>query len=117
VTGLSGSCHCGAVRITVPRLPDYVNSCNCSVCAKLGWRCFYFGMRDVEVTGGALDSYVREDLDPICLRVLRCARCGCPTHWEPLEPEPEARMGINANLFDADVIGAVELRHIDGRSW
>ena len=32
-----GSCHCGAVRLTVPHAPSWVGSCNCFLCVKLAW--------------------------------------------------------------------------------
>ena len=32
-----GSCHCGAVTIRVPHPPEWVGSCNCSLCSKTGW--------------------------------------------------------------------------------
>jgi hypothetical protein len=31
-----GSCHCGGVRITVPQAPEWVGSCNRSLCRKTG---------------------------------------------------------------------------------
>ena len=29
-----GSCHCGAVRLTIPSTPDVATKCNCSLCTK-----------------------------------------------------------------------------------
>ena len=34
VSALVGTCHCGRVRITVPRKPDQVTHCNCSLCTQ-----------------------------------------------------------------------------------
>lgn len=116
MTAFGGSCHCGAVRIALPRRPDYVNRCNCSICSKLGWQCVYFGSHEIEITG-AVDSYTRSDLSEPMLSVFRCAVCGCPTHWEPLDDPPHARMGINARLLDEGVLDGVEIRDVDGRSW
>ncbi len=30
-----GSCHCGAVRLTLPALPDKATKCNCSICRRI----------------------------------------------------------------------------------
>ena len=48
---VKGSCHCGAVAIEVPQLPGWVNSCNCSICAKLAWLVAYYPDRDVRISG------------------------------------------------------------------
>jgi hypothetical protein len=34
---VSGSCHCGAVTLSVPHAPLWVGNCNCSLCSKTGW--------------------------------------------------------------------------------
>ena len=36
------ACHCGAVRLTVPRAPVEVTECNCSICRRLGARWAYY---------------------------------------------------------------------------
>ena len=33
---LTGSCHCGTVKIQVPRKPRSLTSCNCSICRRHG---------------------------------------------------------------------------------
>ena len=110
------ACHCGQATIRLPRRPDYVNQCNCSLCAKTGFRGIYFASEEIEITG-TFDSYVRTDLDESYLTQLRCATCGVPTHWEPLTPPPHARMGVNARLLDPALLAGVEVREIDGASW
>jgi len=114
--GLTGHCHCGAVTIRIPRKPDYVNQCNCSLCTRTGFRGIYFGSEELHIDG-PLHEYIRSDMSEPMLKQLRCAHCGTPTHWEPLTPPPHERMGVNANLFDASVLEGVELKAVDGRSW
>jgi hypothetical protein len=39
VNGLSamiGTCPCGGVTVTLPRKPEYLNSCDCTLCFRLG---------------------------------------------------------------------------------
>ena len=113
---LTARCHCGGVTIRLPRKPDYVNECNCSLCAMTGWRGIYFASDEL-VIDGALDSYVRTDIAQPFLRVLRCANCGIATHWEPLAEPPHERMGVNARLADPALLDGVEVRQVDGASW
>ena len=71
-------CHCGDVTLTLPHAPDEILQCNCSICAKSGFRGVYY--REGEVTvSGALDAYVRSDMDDPCMTMWRCRRCGILT--------------------------------------
>lgn len=113
---LVGRCHCGACTIHLPRAPEYVGQCNCSLCRTSGFRGVYFSSEELEITG-EFDSYVRTDLDEAFLRNSRCRQCGTPTHWEPLTEPPHERMGVNANLFAPAALEGVPVREIDGASW
>lgn len=113
---LVAACHCGRATIRLARSPDYVSECNCSLCAKTGFRGIYYASNELEIAG-AFDEYVREDIDEPCLKTLRCRTCGIATHWEPLTPPPHARMGVNARLLDPASLAGVEVRQIDGASW
>ena len=113
---LTGRCHCGAVTIRIPRKPDSITQCNCSLCAATGFRGIYFGSDELRIDG-PLDEYVRADMSEPMLRQLRCAHCGTATHWEPLTPPPHERMGVNANLFGKKVLAGADLKAVDGRSW
>lgn len=115
-TALEGSCHCGACRIRLPRVPEYVVQCNCSLCRTTGFRGVYFGSEELDISGD-FDGYVRSDLDEVFLRTMRCKNCGTATHWEPLSEPPHERMGVNANLFEPALLKGVEVRDIDGASW
>lgn len=113
---LVAACHCGRATIRLPRRPDYVSHCNCSLCSKTGFQGIYFGSDELEIAG-EFASYVRSDIEEPCLTQWRCANCGCPTHWTPLSEPPHERMGVNARLVDPAVLEGVEVREVDGRSW
>jgi len=50
------------------------------------------------------------------LKFVRCRSCGCVTHWEPVDPTPDSKMGVNARNFDPDALGTVRIRLLDGAS-
>jgi hypothetical protein len=115
--GLEGSCHCGAVRIVIPRRPRSLTSCNCSICRRTGGLWAYYQTREVRIQHepGATAHYAWGERS---LRLVRCARCGCVTHWEPTRRTPASRMGVNVRNFDPEVLGKVRIRHFDGaRTW
>src|SRR3546814_8142170 len=89
-----GSCHCGAVRLTLPAAPDKATSCNCSLCRRSGgiWAYYEFGTVSVQGHPGNTEDYIWGDRT---LRNVRCKTCGIVTHWEPLEPRPGARQGVD----------------------
>ena len=113
---ITGTCHCGAARITLPRKPDQVTQCNCSLCTKTGFRGVYFSSEEL-VIDGEFDSYVRSDLKQPFLANYRCKTCGILTHWTPLTEPPHERVGVNARLIDESELEGVPVKLVDGRSW
>ena len=45
------ACHCGQARITLPRAPEQVTQCNCSLCTKTGFRGVYFASDELVIEG------------------------------------------------------------------
>ena len=47
---ISGTCHCGAVRVEIPRKPQSVTNCNCSICRRFPAenRCGYYDFLQFE---------------------------------------------------------------------
>lgn len=117
MTALVGSCHCGAVRLTLPSAPDKATRCNCSMCRRIGAVYAYFEFGTVRIEGHPenTEAYIWGDRT---LRTVRCSQCGCATHWEPLEDEPGARMGVNLNNFPPGILDTVHIRRFDGaETW
>jgi hypothetical protein len=110
---LEGSCHCGAVRITIPRKPRRITSCTCSICRRYGALWAYYGSGAVRVRAarGATESYAWGDHS---IRFVRCAKCGCVTHWRPVARVANARMGVNTRLFDPAAMAGARVRRFDG---
>lgn len=109
---LTATCHCGAVRIEIPRRPRRLTNCNCSICRRYGTLWAYYPATAVRVTGPT-SHYAWGDRR---LRFVRCADCGCITHWERIVPTASARVGVNARNFDPGVLGPVRIRLLDGAS-
>jgi hypothetical protein len=109
---LTGSCHCGAVRIQIPRKPRTLTSCNCSICRRHAGLWAYYDKRQVKIAcrKGALHRYVWGDK---YLALCRCAACGCVTHWQPID-RTRNRMGVNLRNFDPVVVGSIRVRRLDG---
>jgi hypothetical protein len=110
---LKASCHCGAVSIAIPRIPESLTDCNCSLCRRYATLWAYFKQSEVEVTA-APDAMTAYSRGAKTIEFLRCARCGCVTHWAPIVPERGERMGVNARLFEPRQFGSVRIRHLDG---
>jgi hypothetical protein len=112
---LAATCHCGAVRIEIARRPRSLTNCNCSICRRYGALWAYFRQADVRVVCGpdATAGYVwgRQ-----ALRFVRCAGCGCLTHWERVVPVEGGRVGVNARNFDPEALGPVRIRLLDAAS-
>lgn len=104
------SCHCGAVRISIARAPGTVTECTCSICRRYGVLWAYFAPDEVQVEG-ATHEY---RWGPATLAFVRCAQCGCVTHWRPLEGRGTQRMGVNVRNFSFEQIGPVRVRFLDG---
>jgi hypothetical protein len=114
---LLGSCHCGAVRITLPSRPDKATDCNCSICRRVAglWAFYEFGTVDIEGHPANTDAYIWGDRT---LRTVRCKTCGGVTHWEPLDPKPGDRHGVNLRNFSPEIQGSVQIRRFDGaNTW
>jgi len=112
---LTATCHCGAVRVTVPRKPRTVTDCNCSICRRYGvlWAYYKASTVRVEAAPKATRGY---SWGRKVLRFVRCATCGCVMCWERVSPEPERKMGVNARNFEPKALRSVRVRRFDGAS-
>ncbi|MFZ6847869.1 GFA family protein [Undibacterium sp. RuRC25W] len=111
--GLEGSCHCGAVRLMLPSIPETAIACNCSLCRRLGalWARYPFGSVRIEGHPEHTSNYVWGDKT---LKTIRCNYCGCVTHWEPIDGELGTSHGINLRNFDLRLQEQVKVRYFDG---
>jgi hypothetical protein len=108
-----GSCHCGAVRLTLPSTPEVATDCNCSLCRRIGGPWVYYPLGAVTIEGHPqnTEEYVQGDRT---LRTIRCRTCGVVTHWEPMDPQEVTKQGVNLANFDPALIASVRVRRFDG---
>ncbi|WP_158925139.1 GFA family protein [Acidisphaera sp. S103] len=114
------SCLCGQVRLEIPRRPDFINECNCTLCSKSGARWAYFHPSDVSIDGPT-NGYRRTDKADPAAEIRFCANCGSTTHFiltdSAVSRFGNTHMGVNARLADDKDLAGTELRYPDGRAW
>jgi hypothetical protein len=114
------SCLCGQVRIEVAKRPDFINACNCTLCAKSGARWSYFHPSEASI-GGVTREYRREDKDDPAAEIHFCGRCGSTTHFtltaSAIAKFGNVQTGVNMLLADESDLVGIELRYPDGRAW
>lgn len=88
---LGTTCHCGAIKIEVPRPPHTLTNCDCSICRRYGTLWAYYKTTEVRVIArpGAASAYSWGR------KTLRF-------------------VSVNARNFDPAAIGAVRIRLLDG---
>jgi hypothetical protein len=110
---ITATCHCGAVRVHVPRAPRSLTRCNCSICRRYGvlWAYFSASSVRIEVPRGGLSEYSWK------LRIrsyFRCRRCGCVTHYKYRKKGSGYPVAVNANNFEPAVLRGARIRRLDG---
>ena len=110
---IEGSCHCGAVRFTYPRQPDWLTDCNCSVCRRYSTLWAYARVSEITLSSAAdaTLAYIHGDKT---LAMHSCKTCGCTTHWIGLDQDSSSRMAVNFRMCDPEAYGHIRVRKFDG---
>jgi hypothetical protein len=114
---LSGACHCGAVQIELAHTPASLTECNCSICRRYGARWAYFKRTTARIAHapGAVSSYCWNDRE---IEFFHCNHCGCLTHYEGIEKDPESRIAVNSRMLEAGQVSKLPIKYFDGAvSW
>ncbi|MDW5312623.1 GFA family protein [Rhizobium sp. PL01] len=100
---ITGSCHCGAVQLSLAGPPSVVTECHCSICRRYAPLWAYYQTDYVFLTGPTdIYRWGRKQVD-----FHRCNTCGCVMAWLPRGDYPEC--GVNARMIDGFDLGAVTL--------
>ena len=112
---IEGGCHCKAVRFVaeVPQAVDALD-CNCSICAKTGFRHLMVPHGDFALVRGA-DALTSYRFGTGAAEHLFCATCGVKSFYQP-RSHPDS-WSVNVNALD-DVSGLeMTVSQFDGRNW
>ena len=50
------------------------------------------------------------------IEFFHCRSCGCLTHYESVEKEPDSRFVINARMWPPEIVDSLRVRSFDGAS-
>ena len=114
----TASCHCGAIRLEIPRTPRKLTQCNCSICRRYGGIWAYYRRKSVRVIcdKDALSVYKWRNGT---LEFYHCKVCGCVTHHERSTKRSDGTDTRAVNMRNIDEPGRVSLlpiKMLDGAS-
>jgi hypothetical protein len=115
VVKISGGCHCGVVRFEA-EVSERVEilDCNCSICAKTGFRHLIVPHDRFALLSGA-DKLTSYRFGTGAAEHLFCADCGVKSFYQP-RSHPEA-WSLNYNALDDPAALDASFRAFDGRNW
>lgn len=90
-TSIRSSCHCGAITVTVPRLPEYINVCQCTICRRYGAAWGYYHPNEVKIEmkpNAVTKQYIWGDR---YLSFNFCDNCGC-VYVQQISAPPNRRL-------------------------
>jgi hypothetical protein len=114
---IEGKCHCGAVHWTFAGVPEFANSCNCTVCRRYAvlWA---YGRQDRNITvTGPTKAYVWGKRS---IAFHFCGTCGCVAYWRALELECDGtrEIAVNLRLAEPETVAGIPLNRFDGlKEW
>ena len=109
----TGGCHCGAVRFEASLVePVEAQSCNCSMCDKVGFVHIIVPESRFRIVQGA-DSLTEYSFNSGVAKHLFCPVCGVKAFYRP-RSNPDG-WSVNARCLDAPV--AMTLSDFDGQNW
>jgi hypothetical protein len=111
----AGGCHCGAVRFEA-ELPERVEaqSCNCSMCEKLGFIHIIVPESRFRITAGQ-DAITTYTFNTGVAKHTFCQVCGVKAFYRP-RSNPDG-WSVNARCLDDPKALDIEVEAFDGRNW
>jgi hypothetical protein len=115
LTWRAGGCHCGAVRFEA-KLPPTIEaqSCNCSMCEKVGFVHIIVPESRFRLTGGQ-GSFALYTFNTGVAQHLFCRVCGVKSFYRP-RSNPDG-WSVNARCLDSADDLNISIFAFDGRNW
>jgi hypothetical protein len=110
-----GSCHCGEVAYEVEGTIDSGLACNCSMCQRKGSLLWF-------VPKASFKLLTPEDASRVYLfnkhhiRHRFCPACGIHPYAEASDSKGNPMAAINLRCLEGIDLGAIPVKHFDGRS-
>ena len=112
-TWYPGGCHCGAVRFeAVLAAPVEAQSCNCSMCATVGFIHVIVPQSRFRITQGE-ENLSLYSFNTGIAQHLFCKTCGVKAFYRP-RSNPHG-WSVNARCLDTPI--AMNLSDFDGQNW
>ncbi|WP_428244092.1 hypothetical protein [Gynuella sp.] len=74
----------------------------------------YYDPGAVNTTIGkyGVETYIWGDKE---VEFVRCAHCGCITHYQTFEGDPEPRVAVNFRMADEEWVSGIDVRYFNGK--
>lgn len=110
---IQAQCHCGNIKLQLPKLTDTMTCCNCSICARYAALWGYYLQAEVEISVGEYGSrqYCRGDRE---ILFHCCNQCGCVTHYSAIDVSPTSGVAVNYRMLEPQLIKELAIRYFDG---
>lgn len=114
-TWRAGGCHCGGVRFEAALGPVVeAQTCNCSMCAKMGFVHVIVPESRFRITRGA-ERLVEYSFNTRVAKHLFCAECGVKSFYRP-RSNPDG-WSVNARCLDSLEGIELDLSAFNGVNW
>lgn len=110
-----GGCHCGSVRFEVDLEPGAeAQTCNCSMCAKIGFIHLIVPESRFRVTDGE-DNLTLYTFNTGVAQHYFCATCGVKSFYRP-RSNPDG-WSVNLRCLDDPASLGARITAFDGQNW
>ena len=114
-TTYTGGCHCGKVRFQVKAEIKALNSCNCSICARMGWLLTFVPAEQMTILSGA-DALTDYQFGKKNIHHQFCSTCGIRSFCHGAGPDGREMYAVNVRCLDDVDVTAFPVTPFDGKS-